>query len=84
MTAPVRDDRPSAPSEATTPWEYLIVALPEFQAPTHVPGASDAIHRLNDEGDRGWEAVTMTALADGTVTVLFKRPIRITAPEATA
>ena len=59
---------------ASLHWEYLILALPEFPPPTHTPGASDAIRQLNEEGARGWEAVTMTALVDGTITVLFKRP----------
>jgi hypothetical protein len=58
---------------AMTRWEYLIVSLPEFPAPTHAPGSSHAIQALNDEGDRGWEAVTMIALSNGTVAVLFKR-----------
>lgn len=55
-------------------WEYLIVALPTFHAPTHAPGASESVAALNGEGARGWEAVGMTALADGTVAVLLKRP----------
>ena len=55
-------------------WEYLIVALPTFQAPTHAPGVSASVATLNGEGARGWEAVGMTALADGTVAVLLKRP----------
>jgi hypothetical protein len=29
---------------------------------------------LNREGSEGWEAVGMTALEDGTVAVLLKRP----------
>ena len=65
--------RDGADTGTTIRWEYLIVALPEFRAPTHTPGASDAIQRLNEEGDRGWEAVTMTVLGDGTITVLCKR-----------
>jgi hypothetical protein len=55
-------------------WEYLIVALPAFPPASQTPGASDAVRQLNDEGDRGWEAVTLTPLADGTMAVLFKRP----------
>jgi hypothetical protein len=62
--------------EAAPMWEYLIVDLPSFEAPTHAPGASAAIHALNEEGARGWEAVGMTSLADGRVAVLFKRPRR--------
>ncbi len=53
------------------PWEYLIVALPTFRAPTHAPGASASVAALNEEGAQGWEAVGMTALADGTVAVLL-------------
>lgn len=56
-------------------WEYLIVALPQFAAPTSVPGGSAAVDALNREGREGWEAVGMTALADGTVAVLLKRPV---------
>jgi hypothetical protein len=56
-------------------WEYLIVALPSFDAPTSAPGVSASVVALNGEGDRGWEAVGMTSLADGTVAVLMKRPI---------
>jgi hypothetical protein len=55
-------------------WEYLIVALPAFQAPTHAPGTSASVAALNGEGTQGWEAVGMTALADGTVAVLMKKP----------
>ena len=55
-------------------WEYLIVALPAFEAPTRQPGVSAAVATLNEEGGRGWEAVGMTLLADGTVGVLLKRP----------
>lgn len=55
-------------------WQYLIVALPEFQAATSAPGASAAVEALNREGQEGWEAVGMTALTDGRVAVLLKRP----------
>jgi hypothetical protein len=55
-------------------WEYLIVALPAFKAPTHAPGVSASVAALNGEGDQGWEAVGMTSLADGTVAVLMKKP----------
>ena len=55
-------------------WEYLIVALPAFDAPTHAPGVSASVAALNGEGTQGWEAVGMTALADGTVAVLMKKP----------
>ena len=57
-------------------WEYLILALPAFPPASQTPGASDAVRHLNDEGDQGWEAITLTPLADGTMAVLFKRPSR--------
>jgi len=57
-----------------TTWEYLILELPVFGEPTHAPGASAAIQALNDEGERGWEAVAVTPRADGRIAVLFKRP----------
>ena len=55
-------------------WEYLIVALPAFEAPSHAPGVSASVAALNAEGTQGWEAVGMTSLADGKVAVLMKRP----------
>jgi hypothetical protein len=59
-----------------TVWEYSIVALPRFDAPTETRDAvgSPAVALLNSEGRVGWEAVGMTALPDGTVAVLLKRP----------
>lgn len=57
-----------------TTWEYLIVELPSFEAPTHAPGASAAAQALNNEGEQGWEAVCLTPLADGRFAVLLKRP----------
>jgi hypothetical protein len=57
-----------------TTWEYLILELPSFEAPTHAPGSSPAVHALNEEGTRGWEAVGMIPLADGRTAVLLKRP----------
>jgi hypothetical protein len=57
-----------------TTWEYLIVELPSFEAPTRAPGSSAAVHALNDEGAQGWEAVGLTPLADGKIVVLLKRP----------
>jgi hypothetical protein len=57
-----------------TSWEYLIVALPEFKRPSNTPGVSGSVTMLNKEGAEGWEAVGMTALEDGTVAVLLKRP----------
>ena len=60
-----------------TLWEYLIVALPQFEAPTTSPKRSVATKALNDEGAEGWEAVGMTVLTDGTVAVLLKRPLGV-------
>ena len=56
-------------------WEYMIIALPEFEAPTASREPSDAVRTLNDEGARGWEAVGMTVLAGGRVAVLCKRAL---------
>lgn len=56
-----------------TTWEYLIVQLPGFEPATHAPGASAAVQALNEEGERGWEAVGLTPLLDGRVAVLLKR-----------
>jgi hypothetical protein len=56
-----------------TAWEYLILELPSFQPATHAPGASAAIHALNQEGERGWEAVGMITLSEGRIAVLLKR-----------
>ncbi len=39
-----------------TTWEYLIVALPRFEAPTALLEDSLAVSALNDEGALGWEA----------------------------
>jgi hypothetical protein len=63
-------------------WEYTIVALPRFDAPTATRGTdgSPAVALLNGEGRLGWEAVGMTALQDGTVAVLLKRPVGDRAP----
>jgi hypothetical protein len=57
-----------------TTWEYLIVELPSFEAPTHAPGTSAAVHALNNEGEQGWETVGLTPLADSRIAVLLKRP----------
>jgi hypothetical protein len=54
-------------------WEYLIIALPQFEPPTNVPGASAAVQRLNEEGQEGWEAIGMTTLSDSSIAVLCKR-----------
>ena len=56
-----------------TTWEYLILELPTFEPPTHAPGASAAIHALNQEGERGWDAVGLFHLAEGRTAVLLKR-----------
>jgi hypothetical protein len=54
-------------------WEYLIVSLPEFEPAKSAQGDSVAVAMLNREGAKGWEAVGMTALGDGTFAVLLKR-----------
>ena len=56
-----------------TAWEYLIVALPDFEYATANQGESASVTMLNREGRNGWEAVGMTALVDGRVAVLMKR-----------
>jgi hypothetical protein len=55
-------------------WEYHIISLPTFEPPTSSPAASPAVRTLNEEGTRGWEAVGLTAMLDGGVVVLLKRP----------
>jgi hypothetical protein len=57
-------------------WEYLIVALPDFKAPASAQGESPSVAMLNEQGADGWEAVGMTALGDGRVAALLKRPKR--------
>jgi hypothetical protein len=57
-----------------TVWEYLIIAMPPFEAPTLTRGESAAVQTLDNLGDQGWEAVSMTVVADGNVVVLLKRP----------
>ena len=54
-------------------WEYLIVALPPFDAPSTQQGVSASVEALNYEGRHGWESVGMTTLGNGTVAVLLKR-----------
>ena len=66
-------------------WEYLIVSLPQFEPARAAQGQSPAVKMLNREGDKGWEAVGMTALGDGTCAVLLKRltppkPLRANEP----
>lgn len=58
-----------------TAWQYMIIALPEFEEPTASRGLSDAVRTLNNDRARGWEAVGMTVLGDGRVAVLCKRPL---------
>lgn len=56
-----------------TAWEYLIVELPRFEPPTYAPGASAAVHAINQEGEQGWEAVGLTPLGGERIVVLLKR-----------
>ena len=58
-----------------TQWEYTIVALPTFEAPTSSRATSAPVRMLNDEGLNGWEAVGMTVLENRSVAVLLKRRI---------
>jgi hypothetical protein len=57
-----------------TTWEYLIIALPTFETPTRERGESAAVQTLDDLGEQGWEAVSMTVVVEGNVIVLLKRP----------
>jgi hypothetical protein len=57
-----------------TRWEYLMLALPRFEPPTPGRGESAAVHAMDEVGEQGWEAVSMSELSDGTVVVLLKRP----------
>lgn len=57
-----------------TTWQYLIISLPAFEAPTRSPAGSPAVQALDELGGTGWEAVGMTVLATGDVAVLLKRP----------
>ncbi|GEM_PF-1023291 len=65
-----------------TAWEYLVIALPRFEAPTAGQEPSAALQALNAEGELGWEAVGMTVLADESVAVLLKRPLEADAAAA--
>jgi hypothetical protein len=56
-----------------TRWEYLMLALPRFEAPTAGRGESAAVRALDEVGEQGWEAVSMTQLSDQSVVVLLKR-----------
>ena len=60
-----------------TAWEYLIVALPNFEPAATNQGESASVTMLNREGRNGWEAVGMTALVDGRVAVLMKRHVDV-------
>lgn len=60
-----------------TRWEYLIVALPPFEPAKAAPGESASVELLNARGDEGWEAIGMSALGDGLVAVVMKRPSAI-------
>jgi hypothetical protein len=64
-----------------THWEYLVIALPRFEAPTASRQSSPAVRTLNEEGAHGWEAVGMTLLQDGSVAVLLKRPAASAKPD---
>jgi hypothetical protein len=57
-----------------TAWEYRVISLPTFEAPTREPTGSAALQALNEVGGQGWEAVGMTVLPTGHVAVLLKRP----------
>lgn len=57
-----------------TTWEYMIISLPPFAAPTRLPTSSLASQALDEVGGQGWEAVSMTVIDAGTVVVLLKRP----------
>lgn len=59
-----------------TAWEYQIMSLPSFEAPTRLPTGSAALQALDEVGEHGWEAVGMTVLPNGNVAVLLKRPKR--------
>jgi hypothetical protein len=56
-----------------TRWEYLMLALPRFEAPTAGRGESAAVRALDEVGEQGWEAVSMTERSDQSVVVLLKR-----------
>ena len=59
----------------TTTWEYLIVSLPKFHEARAEQGESASVSMLNVQGSRGWEAVGMTPMGDGSFAVLLKRPL---------
>ena len=53
----------------------MIISLPEFEPAKAAQGESASVTTLNREGVDGWEAVGMTALADGSFAILLKRPV---------
>jgi hypothetical protein len=59
---------------SVTVWEYRVVSLPRFESPTNSTAPSAAVEVLNEQGARGWEAVGMTVLPNGSVAVLLKKP----------
>lgn len=76
--AEVAERRPPPAAGRSGTWEYLIVALAEFEDAKAEQGESEAVSRLNREGANGWEAVGMTSLNKGGFAVLLKR--RLAAP----
>ncbi len=56
-------------------WEYRLLSLASFEAPTASPEGSRAVALLNEEGKQRWEAVGLTALEGGACAVLMKRPV---------
>lgn len=54
-------------------WEYLMLALPQFDPPTPGRGESAAVRTLDEVGEQGWEALNLVQLSDQTVVVLLKR-----------
>lgn len=56
-------------------WEYRLLSLASFEAPTTTPESSAAVTMLNEEGKQEWEAVGLSSLDGGGCVVLLKRPI---------
>lgn len=56
-------------------WEYRLLSIASFEAPTTTPEGSAAVNMLNDEGKREWEAVGLTSLDSGGCAILMKRPV---------
>lgn len=57
-----------------TVWEYRIISLPRFEDPTSTSEPSAAVSVLNEQGGRGWEAVGIMVLPNGSIAVLLKKP----------